>query len=396
MKGFYSQLKIIVFSLSVSFVMLAQLCAMPTESEMEVEQGESLSVFCLQNNQVIAHRSCAGLERDACLLLAKADDAVEQVSSAGVKCHFVKNETIETIDEVQVIKINPEDLADSDLKIDYSELSEEIKAIVESSLHERLWELENLMGDEPFRGMQLQGDSEVTSGEDQSNGFRLEDFMMLMAAMSGDPQMMQQAALMRALQSGDSSSIMGALLASQLAGQNRGGGNFANFGNSMFHGQPYSGPTYGVKGDFSHVTADQLAPYLGPNLQQHAQAFVDAGHKYRLDPRFLASISKFETGNGTSKAFRQGNNAMGISNSSGPIYGFPTVAHSIFKQAETLAKPNGPYKNAYTIAQIGAIYCPPGASNDPRGTNHTWPSQVMKNYQPMLSNQNIPAGMMMA
>lgn len=138
-----------------------------------------------------------------------------------------------------------------------------------------------------------------------------------------------------------------------------------------------------VKGDFSHVTASEIAPYLGAGLKPYASDFVEAGQKFRLDPRFLASISKLETGNGTSPAFRKGNNAMGISNSRGPLYHFKSPRESIFRQAESLARPTGHYRNASTIAEIGPIYAPPRAGNDPRGTNSHWPKGVGKFYAEM-------------
>lgn len=119
---------------------------------------------------------------------------------------------------------------------------------------------------------------------------------------------------------------------------------------------------------------------LPSGLQPYAQAFIDAGKQYNIDPNFLAAISWEETGGGTSKAFTQGNNAMGISNINGPIYGFPSVEASIFQQAATLAKPNGPYAGATTIGEIGKIYAPAGAANDFLGTNGGWAADVSVLY----------------
>jgi hypothetical protein len=149
-----------------------------------------------------------------------------------------------------------------------------------------------------------------------------------------------------------------------------------------------------VKGSFN-VTADQLTPHLGDGLKGLAQDFVDAGAKYGLDPRFLASISKLETANGTSSAFRNRNNAMGISNSKGPT---SQTSHrdSIFAQARSLAKPNGYYKNAKTISEIGNIYAPPGAGNNPNNTNGSWAQHVGKFYQEMVGAsgeaEGLPSG----
>ncbi|GEM_PF-5854339 len=150
-----------------------------------------------------------------------------------------------------------------------------------------------------------------------------------------------------------------------------------------------------VKGDFSSVTAADLRPYLGSNYSDaDVQAFIDAGKQYGIDPRFLASVSKFETANGTSKAFTDGrNNAMGISNSVGPI-SFASVRDSIFTQANKLVKDGGPYTQATTIRQIGDIYSPsvdPATGrpyqNDVNGTNWSWTESVSSNYNQMRNGR---------
>lgn len=119
-----------------------------------------------------------------------------------------------------------------------------------------------------------------------------------------------------------------------------------------------------------------LNPDLLPaGLRPHAADFADAAEQYGLDPHLLAAISAFETAGGTSKAFREKNNAMGISNAKGPI-ALASVRDSIFRQARTLANPKGPYKGAASIEEIAAIYAPPGAGNDPHGTNAQWAGGV--------------------
>ena len=168
------------------------------------------------------------------------------------------------------------------------------------------------------------------------------------------------------------------------------GGSMPNMGgildsSNLSSYPPQFGPgmTEGVRGDFSNVTAASLAQCLPSNLKPYAQDFVDAGRTYQLDPRFLASISRVETGDGTSSAFRSGNNAMGISTSSGPVYGFGSVRDSIMRQASTLANPQGPYRGANTVQEIGGIYAPVGASNDFNGTNGGWASEVGGFYSNM-------------
>ena len=129
------------------------------------------------------------------------------------------------------------------------------------------------------------------------------------------------------------------------------------------------------------VSADEInVDALPEGLKPYAPAFVQAGKQYGIDPNFLAAISWNETGGGTSRAFRSGNNAMGISNASGPIYGFNSPEDSIFQQASTLARPNGPYRGASTIREVGSIYAPIGAENDPYHQNADWTGSVGEFY----------------
>jgi hypothetical protein len=125
----------------------------------------------------------------------------------------------------------------------------------------------------------------------------------------------------------------------------------------------------------------------GP-LQRHAGAFDHYGKKYGVDPKFLAAISMLETGKGTSSAFRNKNNAMGVSNRSGPI-AFSSVDQSIERMARVLAKKDGPYAGKRTIGQIAGVYCPVGAGNDVNGTNHHWPSMVTKFYGQLGGNPSV-------
>lgn len=122
------------------------------------------------------------------------------------------------------------------------------------------------------------------------------------------------------------------------------------------------------------ATVSTLREALPAPLSTHAQAFIEAGTRHGIDPRLLAAISLFETGSGTSSAFRRKNNAMGIYQG-GSIATFDNVGASIDRMARSLANPKGPYAGARTLAEIGSIYSPPG-NNDRRGTNHLWPASV--------------------
>ena len=177
-----------------------------------------------------------------------------------------------------------------------------------------------------------------------------------------------------------------------------------NFGGGCFGGQPHFGGGHcgNPVGNFlgahqapptghwqqAGCCGGQLAGRLPGPLQRHAGAFEHYGKKYGVDPKFLAAISMLETGKGTSKAFRYKNNAMGVSNRSGPI-AFGSVDQSIERMARVLAKKDGPYAGKRTIGQIAGVYCPVGAGNDVNGTNHHWPRMVSKFYTQLGGNPSV-------
>lgn len=146
-------------------------------------------------------------------------------------------------------------------------------------------------------------------------------------------------------------------------------------------GMPASGlpPANGMSPGVGQADPELVNKLPGP-LKPLAPVFQDAGQKYGIDPKFLAAISMLETGRGTSNAFRNKNNAMGVSDRRGPI-SFSNPADSIYRMAQTLANPRGPYRGANTINGIGRIYAPPGAGNDPNGTNGYWATGVGKYYR---------------
>jgi hypothetical protein len=132
----------------------------------------------------------------------------------------------------------------------------------------------------------------------------------------------------------------------------------------------------------------RLASNLPPALGQHAGSFSKWGAKYGVDPKFLAAVSMLETGKGTAKAFRNKNNAMGVSNARGPV-SFSSVDASIERVARVLAKPNGPYAGKDTIGQIASVYCSAGAGNDDNGTHHHWLRMVSRFYAGLGGNPDL-------
>jgi hypothetical protein len=160
-------------------------------------------------------------------------------------------------------------------------------------------------------------------------------------------------------------------------------------GSNLPPGSPLSGPGgtagQGINREWrGYVPTDveALRAQLPPQAQHLAEAFVSAGQTYGIDPLFLMSISKLETGTWTSNAFRNRGNAMGISNAAGVI-NQGSHAASIDLAARSLAGGAGTsnyYAGANTVGQVGAIYAPSGAANDVNGTNSHWAGYVGNFY----------------
>ena len=123
----------------------------------------------------------------------------------------------------------------------------------------------------------------------------------------------------------------------------------------------------------------KAAQVLSPALLQYESAFRRAGEKYGVDPDLLMAIAIHETGNGTSSAFRNKKNAMGVSPNGGGPRSFEAVEAGIEYMAGQLAR-NYLGKGLTTIAAIGKKYAPPGASNDPKGLNSHWVKGVSEYY----------------
>ena len=119
-------------------------------------------------------------------------------------------------------------------------------------------------------------------------------------------------------------------------------------------------------------------------LQPFANDFKVLGTKYGVDPTLLAAIAMHETANGTSSAFRNKNNAMGVSNASGPVE-MESVTQSIEKMASLIGsginQGTGPYANVKSIEDLASIYAPVGAGNDPNNLNKSWTQGVSRNIE---------------
>jgi beta-N-acetylglucosaminidase len=138
-------------------------------------------------------------------------------------------------------------------------------------------------------------------------------------------------------------------------------------------------------------TIQKLSGFLKGGLSGYAEDFVDAGEKYNVDPFLMASIATLETGWGKAPVLTKYKNISGRYDSSKKThYVYTDVKDSIYDQARFLRQ-NYLDKGLTTIEAIGAKYAPPGASNDPKGTNAQWPQNVSKLYSQVTGNESLIA-----
>ena len=98
----------------------------------------------------------------------------------------------------------------------------------------------------------------------------------------------------------------------------------------------------------------------------------------------VVAISKHETGNWTSNLYKNNNNFGGIYNSKEQkFYSYESNDKGL-QAFVNLLKNNYFGKDLDTIEEIGAKYCPIGASNDPTGVNQHWVPKVTQYYNNYL------------
>ena len=96
----------------------------------------------------------------------------------------------------------------------------------------------------------------------------------------------------------------------------------------------------------------------------------------------VISISRHETGNWTSKAFKNNNNFGGIMTSKG-LKNYKSYEEGLHDFVKILKKYYFDL-GLDTIEKIGAKYCPVGAENDPNGLNQYWVGGVTAIYNSYL------------
>jgi hypothetical protein len=139
-----------------------------------------------------------------------------------------------------------------------------------------------------------------------------------------------------------------------------------------------------LSGPLNIAAAEKM--FAGGVLSGKIQQVVQIANKYGVPPGFLTSVLALETGWGKSKAAKLYNN---VSGSMDPKTGsmtflkFKDVLESVEFTAKNLKK-NYIDKGLTSVERIAAKYSPPGAANDPHGTNGGWPSLV-KSIQSKLA-----------
>ena len=97
----------------------------------------------------------------------------------------------------------------------------------------------------------------------------------------------------------------------------------------------------------------------------------------------LIAISRHETGNWSSSAFKNKNNFGGLMSSNG------LKSYSSFDEGldafVSLLKNRYFNKGLTTVEKIQPVYCPVGAKNDPNNLNKYWKTNVKKYYDEYLS-----------
>jgi hypothetical protein len=126
-----------------------------------------------------------------------------------------------------------------------------------------------------------------------------------------------------------------------------------------------------------------LNEYLEGKLANTGDSFLRYGLEYRVDPILLAAIAIHETGNGSSKAINELNNAGGLMQdpANGILMRFISVNASIEYMAWLIRNSYMDARNLYTISEIGNRYCPIGVNNDPTNINQHWIPRVAQIYR---------------
>lgn len=120
------------------------------------------------------------------------------------------------------------------------------------------------------------------------------------------------------------------------------------------------------------------------------QVIFDIAGRYNIDPLLMIAICLHETGYGTSSAIMNYNNPSGQMSSSGLIH-FDTLEDGLEMTGRTLNNLINE-RGLQTIPDLGSVYCPVGADNDPYGLNGYWVPSVTRIYNELGGTGAISSG----
>lgn len=104
--------------------------------------------------------------------------------------------------------------------------------------------------------------------------------------------------------------------------------------------------------------------------------FLEVATERGIDPVLMTAIALHETGNGTSSAVVEKNNPGGLMGANG-LFVFDSLEEGIASMGKTLHN-RIIQDGLVTIADLGSVYAPIGASNDPTNLNSHWVPNVTK------------------
>ncbi|MGG3570875.1 glucosaminidase domain-containing protein [Bacillus gobiensis] len=105
-------------------------------------------------------------------------------------------------------------------------------------------------------------------------------------------------------------------------------------------------------------------------LSEKSDVFIEVANQHDIDPVLFAAIAFHETAWGKSRAVVEKNNPGGLMGSNG-LMSFPTLEDGIESMGQTLHN-RIIGDGLTTIKDLGGVYAPVGADNDPNNLNKNW------------------------
>lgn len=122
--------------------------------------------------------------------------------------------------------------------------------------------------------------------------------------------------------------------------------------------------------DFNETTFKKVVSEKGGAFKNHADKIIEVAKKSGVNPSLMGAIMASETGWGTSEAIVKYNNPSGQMIGNGLIV-YSSLDEGIEATGQTL-KNLVITRKKNTIEQLGSVYAPVGATNDPNNLNANW------------------------